>query len=338
MAGIDDVAREAGVAASTVSRALSGRGQVSPATRERVAKVARELGYTASFAASSLATGRTMCIGVIVPFIDRWFFNSVLSGVSEALAHRGYDLTLYNVSSDPAARRNMFDSVIHRRRVDGMIAVALELDPDETDQLARLDIPAIAIGGRSQRLHALAIDDVAVARLATEHLLALGHRRIGHLGGDPAYDLDFLIPTRRRLGYEQALAGAGIPIDPTLFAHADFTTDSGYTAAKNLLGRPDARMTALFAASDEMAIGAILAARDLGYDVPRDLSVIGIDGHSMGGVFGLTTVDQFPHRQGARAVEAILAELAGEPLEPGELPFELVVRSSTAALPPSPGT
>lgn len=334
MVSIEEVARAAGVSTATVSRALSGRGQVSPATRERVWTTARELGYTVSSAASSLATGRTRCIGVIVPFIDRWFFNSVLSGVSDALGRHGYDLTLYNISSDPAARRAVFDSVIHRRRVDGMIAVSLELDTEESAQLARLDIPAIAIGGPSQNLPALAIDDVAIARLATDHLVALGHRRIAHLGGDPAFDLDFHIPTHRRQGYEQSLAAAGIPIEPALYAQADFTIESGYAATKQLLGRPDARMTALVAASDEMAIGAILAARDLGFQVPRDLSVIGIDGHSLSGFFGLTTVDQFPHQQGERAVQALLAELGGESMVAGELPFELVVRSTTAMLQP----
>lgn len=332
MVSIEEVARAAGVSTATVSRALSGRGQVSPKTRERVSTTARALGYTVSSAASSLATGRTMCIGVIVPFIDRWFFNSVLSGASDALGHAGYDLTLYNVSSDPAARRAVFDSVIHRRRVDGMIAVSLELDAVESEQLARLDIPAVAIGGPSQNLPALSIDDTAIARLATDHLIALGHRRIAHLGGDPAFDLDFHIPTRRRQGYEQALMAADIPVEPALYAQADFTIESGYAATKQLLGRPDARMTALFAASDEMAIGAVLAARDLGFQIPRDLSVIGIDGHSLGGFFGLTTVDQFPHAQGERAVQAILAELGGQPMVAGELPFELVVRSTTAML------
>ena len=165
MVSIEEVARAAGVSTATVSRALSGRGQVSPKTRERVSTTARALGYTVSSAASSLATGRTMCIGVIVPFIDRWFFNSVLSGASDALGHAGYDLTPYNVSSDPAARRAVFDSVIHRRRVDGMIAVSLELDAVESEQLARLDIPAVAIGGPSQNLPALSIDDTAIVTL-----------------------------------------------------------------------------------------------------------------------------------------------------------------------------
>lgn len=334
MVGIDDVARAAGVAPSTVSRALSGRGQVSERTRARVSDVARELGYTASAAASSLASGRTQCIGVIVPFLDRWYFTSVLSGVSDALSHLGYDLTLYNVSSDPDARRNMFESVIHRRRVDGMIAVALELAPDEAAQLARLDIPAITIGGRSQNLPGFAIDDVAVARLATEHLLKLGHRNIAHLGGDPAYDLDFNIPSARRQGYEQALTSADVEIDPSLYAIADFTIESGYRAAKRLLAHPDSDLTAIFAASDEMAIGAILAARELGLEVPRDLSVVGIDGHSLAPVFGLTTVDQFAYRQGELAVQAVMSEIADATLPPAELPYELAVRSSSAFLTP----
>lgn len=334
MVGIDDVARAAGVAPSTVSRALSGRGQVSERTRARVSDVARELGYTASAAASSLASGRTQCIGVIVPFLDRWYFTSVLSGVSDALSHLGYDLTLYNVSSDPDARRNMFESVIHRRRVDGMIAVALELAPDEAAQLARLDIPAITIGGRSQNLPGFAIDDVAVARLATDHLLKLGHRNIAHLGGDPAYDLDFNIPSARRQGYEQALTSADVEIDPSLYAIADFTIESGYRAAKRLLAHPDSDLTAIFAASDEMAIGAILAARELGLEVPRDLSVVGIDGHSLAPVFGLTTVDQFAYSQGELAVQAVMSEIADETLPPAELPFELAVRSSSAFLAP----
>lgn len=106
-----------------------------------------------------------------------------------------------------------------------------------------------------------------MARTATEHLLTLGHRRIAHLGGDPSFDLDFHVPTRRRHGYESALAKAGAGVDPSLYAQADFTIESGYRATKQLLGRT--RFTALFAASDEMAIGAILAARDLGLNVPE---------------------------------------------------------------------
>jgi DNA-binding LacI/PurR family transcriptional regulator len=182
------------------------------------------------------------------------------------------------------------------------------------------------------------VDDVAVARLATEHLLALGHRDIAHIGASPEFDIDFHIPTHRRQGFEQALSDAGIEVKPSLFEPADFTIEGGFRAAKQLLGKPGGRPTAIFAASDEMAIGALLAARELGYRVPEDLSVVGIDGHELGEFFRLTTVDQFPMGQGERAADAILAELEAKDTappvhEPGELPYELIVRGSTARLP-----
>ena len=138
-------------------------------------------------------------------------------------------------------------------------------------------------------MRTLTIDDVAVARLATEHLIGLGHRRIAHIGGDIEFDLDFHLPTNRRIGYEGALRDAGIEVDPRLFAPADFTIKGGYHAAKQLLGVPHDRPTAIFAASDEMAIGSILAARDLGLIVPRDVSIIGIDDHDLSDFFGLST-------------------------------------------------
>ena len=193
----------------------------------------------------------------------------------------------------------------------------------------------IAIGGPNPRLSTLTVDDVAVARLATEHLVALGHRDIAHIGASPEFDIDFHIPTQRRQGFEQALADAGIPVSPSLYEPADFTIEGGFRAAKQLLGRPGERPTAIFAASDEMAIGALLAARELGYRVPEDLSVVGIDGHELGEFFRLTTVDQFPLGQGERAADAILDELeaadAGTPREePRHLPYELIVRGTTA--------
>jgi len=332
MVSIDEVARLAGVSTATVSRALSGRGHVSPASRERVQTAADALGYVVSSRASSLASGRTRNIGVIVPFLDRWFFSTVLSGVSSALMRAGYDITLYNITADADVRREVFATFLRRQRVDAVIAVSIELDESETQSLLDLGLPVIAIGGPNPRLRTLTVDDTAVARLATEHLLGLGHRDIAHIGANPEFDLDFHIPTQRRLGFEQALAAAGISPNPAFLEPADFTVDGGFRAAKQLLGRPGPRPTAIFAASDEMAIGAILAARDLGFRVPQDLSIIGIDGHELGEFFQLSTVDQFPIAQGERAAQAVLARLDGEPelSSASELPFELIVRGTTA--------
>ena len=337
MVSIDEVARHAGVSTATVSRALSGRGHVSDATRARVESAAKTLGYVVSSSASSLASGRTRNIGVLVPFLDRWFFSTVLSGTASALMRRGYDITLYNLTADREQRRSIFETFLRRQRVDGVIAISIELGDEEIERLRELDLPVIAIGGPNPRLSTLTVDDVAVARLATEHLVALGHRDIAHIGASPEFDIDFHIPTRRRQGFEQALADAGISARPSLYEPADFTIEGGFRAAKQLLGRPGERPTAIFAASDEMAIGALLAARELGYRVPEDLSVIGIDGHEFGEFFRLTTVDQFPMGQGERAADAILDELeatdsAAPPEEPRRLPYELIVRGTTARL------
>lgn len=337
MVSIDEVARRAGVSTATVSRALSGRGHVSEAARTRVEAAAKELGYVVSASASSLASGRTRNIGVLVPFLDRWFFSTVLSGIASALMERGYDITLYSLSDDREQRRSVFDTFLRRQRVDGVIAISLELGEEETDRLLELALPIVAIGGPNPRLTTLSVDDVAVARQATEHLLALGHREIAHIGASPEFDLDFHVPTHRRRGFEQALADAGVSEHASLYEPADFTIEGGFRAAMRLLER--AAPTAVFAASDEMAIGALLAARELGRRVPEDLSILGIDGHELGGFFRLTTVDQFPRGQGERAAEAILGVLAAQdaaarasasaPIEHGSLPFELIVRGST---------
>src|SRR5690606_34911668 len=159
--------------------------------------VAQELGYVVSSRASSLASGRTRNVGVVVPFVDRWFFGTVLSGVSSALMRRGYDITLYNITSDEHVRADVFQTALRRQRVDAVIAVAIELDEAETDQLLALELPVIAIGGPNERLDTLAVDAAALARVATEHLLALGHTEIAHIGASSEFDVDFRVPASR---------------------------------------------------------------------------------------------------------------------------------------------
>lgn len=344
MVGIDDVARRAGVSTATVSRALSGRGQVSAATRQKVHEAVGALGYVVSSRASSLASGRTRNVGVIVPHLDRWFFSTVLSGISDALIHAGYDVTLYNITDDEDVRREVFRTALRRQRVDAAIAVSIRLSDAETAQLLALGIPVVAIGGPDSRLPMLTVDDAAIARIAAGHLLELGHRDIAHIGARPEFDREFRVPTQRRRGFEEALTEAGVAVRPDLQEPADFTIEGGHRAATRLLDRAVDRPTAIFAASDEIAVGALLAARDLGLRVPQDLSVVGVDGHDLGAVVGLTTVDQFPREQGRRAAEAVLRTLDDAAANisaltapaPAALPFELVVRTSTAPPPADP--
>ncbi|MFI7579156.1 LacI family DNA-binding transcriptional regulator [Kocuria sp. M1N1S27] len=327
---LQDVAVRAGVSTATVSRALSGKGHVSPRARARVRQAAQELGFVVSYHASSLASGRSRNIGVVLPYVDRWYFSTVLEGVAGALMEAGYDLTLYNFEGD-RYRETVLTDFLLRKRLDAAVAVSLHLDPEETAQLLSAGIPVVGVGGPLVGVPTISIDDFDVGRRATEHLIGLGHRRIAHLGGADERERYFPMSSDRRTGYERAMADAGRAIDPAWSLIADYSLTDAYQRAKNLLADPVDRPTAIFAASDEMAAGAILAARDVGLTVPGDVSVIGVDAHPMGEAFGLTTIDQHARRQGTHAVERLLEHLAGGHGEPSNevLPAHFVVRSST---------
>ncbi|WP_233548571.1 LacI family DNA-binding transcriptional regulator [Galactobacter valiniphilus] len=329
--GIEQVAAEAGVSTASVSRALSGRGNVSERMRQRVLAAADKLGYVVSSTASSLASGRTRSIGVLTPPLGRWYFSQLVGAVTDELARAGYDTTLYSVTDDAAERRALFGTVVRRRRVDALLSIAVTLEAEELESLRRLGLPLLTVGGRMEDLPALAADEVGMARLATEHLLGLGHRRIAFLGGTEEFDVDFHVPTQRRSGWEEALLGAGVEPEPVLFVDADFTVLGGRDACRALLGSGEVP-TAIFAASDEMAIGAWLAAQELGFTVPRDLSIVGIDGHPLGEVYGLTTVTQFVPELGAEAARAVVEHLEhAAPLDSvAPARHALVVRTSTA--------
>lgn len=332
MASIDDVARAAGVSTATVSRAISGRGAVSDATRDKVRTAAAELGYVASATAASLASGRSSNIGILTPYIDRWFFAEVIRGAQEELASHGYDVTLYNLGNESAQRVRMLDDFIHRGRVDAFIAIDVTLTPAEITGLGHLHKPIIGVGGAIAGVRTISIDDTEVVRIAMRHLLELGHTRIALLGGrDDDVDV-FKVASTRRKTFESVLRQSGIPVTPGMMQFGDFTIPSGYTAAKRLLTHAN-RPTAILAASDEMAFGAIIAARELGIAIPHELSIVGIDGHDLGEFFGLTTVDQNPLGQGRTAATILLDEILPHRTETIDintaLPVRLVKRSST---------
>lgn len=339
MTGIKDVAERAGLSVATVSRALSGKGNVSPSSRERARSAAAELGFVLSYHASSLASGRTHNVGLVVPSVHRWFFSAVIEGASAALLEAGYDLTLYNIGENPAHRQSVFNDFLLRKRVDAVIAVSLELSEDEIQQLHAVRRCPRWAGGPLPGASTIRIDDSGLALKATNHLLGLGHTKIAHITGHEAYDQDFHLPGTRRSGFEKAMNDAGCPVRPEWIVSADFTIEGAYSAARQLLASAPERPTAVFAASDEMAIGTILAARDFGLRIPDDLSVMGIDGHDLGNVLGLTTIDQDAKGQGALAVRTLLGAINnGLVLEPAdtEHPTKLVVRTSTAV--PRAGT
>jgi DNA-binding LacI/PurR family transcriptional regulator len=337
MVGIEDVARIAGVSTATVSRALSGKDHVSAKAKEAVRKAADQLGYVASSSAYTLATGRTRNIGVVIPVVDRWFFSVALEAIETVLIEHGYDVTLYNLSGGPEQRRRIFDEFLGRKRVDGVLTVAVKLSEKELENLTKTNKPIMGIGGPIEGARTLTIDDFAAGVLATEHLIGLGHTRIANIGGTEPTEMDFKQPSKRRNGYEHALQEAGLPVRPTWFIPTDYTIQGAYHAAKQILGDPKDAPTAIVCSSDEMGFGAIMAAKDLGLRVPQDISVIGMDNHDMSDFFGLTTIDQNVRGQGKTAAETLLGVLegieTGEPVNVesnSEWPVRLLVRSSTA--------
>ncbi|RAX46606.1 LacI family transcriptional regulator [Arthrobacter sp. AQ5-05] len=337
MASIKDVALRAGVSVATVSRALSGKGKVSAASREAVARAAKELGYVLSYNASSLASGRSRNIGIVVPTISRWYFANVLQGATQELNERGYDLTLYNTSGEQRHRDAVFQDLLMRQRLDAVITVTLKLTAPELHQLRLVGKPLVALGGLLPEVSTIRVDDFNIASLATEHLVSLGHTKIAFLGGADVFNVDFNLPAARLDGFEYALDQAEIAVNPQWLLDADFTTAGAYQKVRSLLSNPRGRPTALLCASDEMAFGAIMAARDLGLSLPGDFSVIGIDGHELGELYGLTTIAQHPGAQGEAAVARIM-ELLGEDGHPDPpspapdqfFPTEFVLRTSTA--------
>ncbi|WP_448002981.1 LacI family DNA-binding transcriptional regulator [Agromyces bauzanensis] len=342
MPAIGDVARLAGVSKATASRALSGRGYVAEDTRRRVQAAAARIGYIASPDAASLVTGRTKNVGVVIPFVNRWFFGEVLEGIERSLLSAGYDLTLYNLAQSGPERDRVFDFFLARKRVDAVIAVGVDLTEREVEVITRRAKPILALGGTAPGAPRLAIDDRAAASLATEHLLKLGHTRIAHLAGAGAGAAARSVQGLRRKGFLESMDAAGLtPAGGARgVVEAEMSLPGGHAAGLQLLGHPGNRPTAIFAASDEVAFGAMRAAERLGIAMPAELSIVGIDGHEYAELFGLTTVEQYPGEQGRVAVARVM-RLLGEAsddaaeAEHDDVPLatRLVVRSSTTSAP-----
>ena len=331
---IKDVATAAGVSVSTVSRALRGLPSVKPATMELVQDTAEKLGYVPSAAAAAIATGRTRAVNVVVPAIATWFFSSVLEGVDSELRAAGYDMALFDLGYTGTERERVFHRSILRHRGDAVLALCIDFSEAERQELRATDLPTIVVGNPVSGLRFVGIDEVAAARMATEHLIALGHRDILHLsGGDEVtLGLNVRVPDDRLAGFKDALTAAGIPLDPSRVRLGRFTAEASRAVMDDILDGPGPVPTAVFAASDEMAMGALMSIYHHRLRVPDDISVIGIDDHKLSAPFGLTTIAQHPIEQGAAAARIILDELRGRPAHQGSLllPVTLIDRGSTA--------
>jgi len=326
---IRDVAARAGVSVATVSKVLNDRYGVAAATVDRVREVIAELGYESSLVARSLRNHRTGVVGVLVWDIEP-YSAEVLKGVAHAVRGTPYELVVYAAGGKGGERMGWESRYLSRLSgtlVDGAVLVT------PTVQTAPSTVPVIAVdphtGGGS--VPTVAADNFHGARLATEHLLALGHRRIGFLGRPPR---DLESGPQREQGYRAALEAAGVAFDPALVLATGYGDTDLQDTARALLTLPD-RPTAIFAANDVSAIATIDVALTLGLDVPAELSVVGFDNVPESALCRppLTTVEQPLQLMGQRAAEMLVAMLAGD--QPADLhlhlPTRLVVRDSTAA-------
>ncbi|MGP3985862.1 LacI family DNA-binding transcriptional regulator [Streptomyces sp. 3N207] len=327
---IVDVAHATGVSASTVSRALRGRPGVSEDVRAQIAAVAESLGYTASRSAATLASGRTFTIGVVAPYVSRWFFGTVLDSAEQVFSAAGYDVMLYNLGSHEA-RNRFFSKMPARKSVDAMLCLLIPTE-QEAAALHTLGVPmATTVGGPRPGFTVVGIDDYAGATQAIRHLVNLGHRRIGMIAGASGPQ-QWTTPIERRRAYLDVLDEAGIDHDTALEADGGFTIAGGERAMTELLAvaRPP---TAVFAQSDEMAMGALRSLRKHRLKTPDDVSVVGFDNHELADVVGLTTVAQSVTDQGTEAARLLLRQLE-EPDSPPpvytEMPIGLVLRETTA--------
>lgn len=303
------VAQAAGVSPSTVSRILNGTAVVSGDKREAVDKAVASLGYVPDPMARGLAGGRTLSIGVVTQSMDSPFYGVALRGIEDELDKRGYN-ALFVSGHWNATEEARCVEVLRSRRVDGIIVLTGRL----TDQALRTcakSLPIVVAGRvlKAPGLHSLKFDDVAGARMATEHLLTLGHRRIACIAGDPLHP----DAVERQRGYREALEQAGIPYEPALVAPGQFHEESGRLAMEHLLDSRQ-RFTAVFACNDQMAFGAALALYRRGLRVPDDVSLVGFDDLAGANyaIPPLSTVQQPGYELGRIAAQAMLQLLAGE--------------------------
>lgn len=331
---VKDVARVAGVSTATVSRALRGFETVDPAIRQHVQRVAERLNYVASPAAAALSTGRAGSVGVITPFVNRLAFQRMLAGIESVMRGTEMDLLLY-CTGDPSDPHPVPPRKRLARRVDGFIVLSLALHSPDVEEISKLNMPVASFGEQGPWGSNVQVDDRAGANTATEHLIEQGHTRIALIHGRDAHDPGVL-EHQRYLGFREAMARAGLPVDPSLVIPGDFTIAGGARAMSILLESTERPPTGVFAFSDEMAYGAIRVMRERGLAPGRDIAMIGFDGHETSSLLDLSTISVPFEEIGATTARKLLDEIEGVAVGASGvtvLPTELTVRASTVPHP-----
>lgn len=334
---IKDVARQAGVSVATVSRALNETGPVRGDTRERIREIARRLRYVPHGAARSLITNRTSTIGVLLPVLYGEFFSEVIRGIDQTAKRSGYHLLVSSSHADRAELEAAFRAM--RGRVDGLVVMTPDIDAETLEANLPSTLPVVMLNCRveGQAYDSIVVDNYGGAYAVVRHLIELGHRRVALIaGGSRNQDA-----AERLRGYREAMDALGGAWSAELELRGDFMEASGYAAVERLLAL-DPRPTAVFAANDSMAIGALSALGEAGVRVPGDLALVGFDDIPIARFMtpSLTSVHVPIAELGARGMERLLEVLRQDgSLSPRHetLAARLVVRTSCGARARGPG-
>ena len=331
LATIEDVAALAGVSIATVSRAINEPTKVAEETRRRVTEAVARTGYTTNAMARSLRMRRSNMILILAPDVGDPNFSNILVGLETEASKRGYGLLIGNTQNDPS-RETDYLRFISSNQADGLILFTghLPFGFGEGQDETRLP-PMVAVSEPvpGQDIPFVGVDNFEGARVAAEHLVSQGHRRIAFVGRQPGREINRL----REDGYRAALSQAGIVPDPRLIIDGDGTTESGRAAAELMFVR-DALPTAFLCVNDTTALGVVIALNARRYELPRQFSVMGFDDISFSSFISpsLTTMKQPRHRIGEAAMELLLGLLAGDQPKTREVLFraELIVRNSVS--------
>ncbi len=333
VARMKDVADLAGVGLTTVSRAFSEPDKVSPETLQRIENAVRDLGYTVNMNARSLRGRKSGLVLVLLPDIGNPFFSLVLKGVEEAARAAGRVILIVETRRDTTPEQSYttrsYMSQLDARRIDGLLVLdgSFPIEPADQED-GQYPVVAVTERAASGGLSYVGVDNVAASRAVVMFLARMGHRNIAHIAGTP----HTVTANERLRGYRDALAELGRTEETAVIEHGDFSIASGRAAARRILAR-DRRPTAIFAASDEMAMGAIHELKTAGLRVPEDISVAGFDDIDFSEVFDppLTTIRQPRQEMGRFAMEMVVRQLE-EDILPEEtiLPFQLIERASVA--------
>lgn len=331
---IFDVAKEAGVSYSTVSRVVNNKEHVSVEKRERVLRVMTQLGYVANIQARGLAGGATQIVGLLVHGVNNGYIGEIIKGIDNELDQKHYDLMLYTTHRRKT-RESAYVARLTRNQVDGLLLVLPRNSEAYLEDLAKRHFPYVLVDhdgiSHGMPVPSIGAENLKGAYEATRYLLELGHRRIGFITGS----MDIRCARDRLEGYEKALQDWGLSVVPELIQEGDFLQPMGYSCTKELLALSEPP-TAIFASNDLTAFGAMEAVRDHGLQIPRDISILGFDDLPQAAHVHppLTTVLQPLEEMGASAARLLLKYIknADAPIEQIELPTKLIIRHSCRSL------